>query len=573
MNIYTFKKFLEANIDLPELRDPKRGMPPRGNILVKKLKDGEELQVGTKKVVVDKMAQFIDTPTGVSASWVEPEEGVSQIIQPSGAYDPNKADKYFKYKNKYRNVFKDENDFEFKLDQIFKTKDFGSKGPGGDTSNFESIQAIFVAIKVDDPLTVLKPDYDKKIDDDDPLYFLQSDRAIMRSYKKFLDDGGLDDVKLSPNIQINYNTLEKYLSDKHWVSTFCDVPNRLYDENETKKYIDPSIKYITYHTGYKGADSPYINLVKKYRELSKSGNAGLIDGTFTDIDYSKWCPADIYLVDKKLITSLGDKEEEPNINIEISKVTTMYDLVNVVERFFIPKQFIPISLKKVKQSAKFKIITNAGRGVNLPEFEIVNFRINADSIGIGSKISTQSEWKFLDEIIDERDRVINFDSSDTSKSVNIDGEVEGSSSKHGKISLNYINRSIASVFQKKNKSMGGLNVKTYAEIKSDLSKQKDPNQALQGKIKDISDEIIKLSNSNPTLKGLLSIVKVTRGTDTNGNINAGISRYQSLQVIYLIMKAYSIDAKFGNLIITKIMRYALSIQTEYFNTPMYLRVI
>jgi hypothetical protein len=519
------------------------------------------------------MARFIDTPTGLSASWVEPEEGVLQITQPSGAYDPNKADKYFKFKNKYRNVFKDENDFEFKLDQIFKTKDFGSKGPGGDTSNFESIQAIFVAIKVDDPLTVLKPDYDKKIDPDDPLYFLRSERAIMRSYKKFLDDGGLDDVKLSPNIQINYNTLEKYLSDKHWVSTFCDVPNRLYDENETKKYIDPSIKYITYHTGYKGADSPYINLLKKYKELSKSGSGGLKPGIFTNIDYSKWCPADIYLVDKKLITSSGDKEEEPNINIEISKVTTMYDLVNVVERFFIPKQFIPISLKKVKQSAKFKIITNAGRGVNLPEFEIVNFRINADSIGIGSKISTQSEWKYLDEIIDERDRVINFDSSDTSKPVNIDGEVEGSSSKHGKISLNYINRSIASVFKKKNKSIGGLNVKTYAEIKSDLSKQKDPNQSLQGKIKDISDEIIKLSNSNPTLKGLLSIVKVTRGTDTNGNINAGISRYQSLQVIYLIMKAYSIDVKFGNRIITKILRYALSIQTEYFNTPMYLRVI
>jgi hypothetical protein len=121
--------------------------------------------------------------------------------------------------------------------------------------------------------------------------------------------------------------------------------------------------------------------------------------------------------------------------------------------------------------------------------------------------------------------------------------------------------------------MGSLNVKTYAEIKSDLSKEKDPNKALQGKIKDISDEIIKLSKSNPTLEALLSIVKVTRGTDTDGNINAGISRYQSLQVIYLIMKAYSIDVKFGNRIITKIMRYALSIETEFFNTPMYLRVI
>jgi len=559
MNIYTFKKFLEANLNLPELRDPKRGMPARGNILVKKLKDHEDLQVGTKKVVVDKMAQFLDTPTGLSASWVEPEEGVLQITQPSGAYDPNKANQYFKYKNTYRNVFKDENDFEFKLDQIFKTKDFGSKGPGGDTSNFESIQAIFIGIKVDDPLTVLKPE----------------EEDIKRSYRKFLDDGGLEDVKLSPNIKIDYDTLEKYLSDKHWVSTFCDVPNKLWIKgDDIKKYIEPNIKYITYHTGYKGMDSPYINLLKKYKELSKSGNGGLKRGTFSDIDYSKWCPADIYLVDEKLITASG-KEEDPNINIEISKANTIYELVNIVDKFFIPKRFIPISLKKVKQGSEFKIITNGEIGANLPNFYITKFRINADSMGIGSKIQTHSEWEYMNEIVDEKDRVINFDSSDTSKSVNIDGEVEGSASKHGKISLNYISRSIVGVVKDNKQKLGSLNnlrLKSYVQIKSELSKR-NPNQALEDKIRDLSDEIIKLSKSNSTLNGLLDVARLTRGTDTDGNINAGISRYQSLQVIYLIMKIYSIDVKLGNLVITKIMRYALSIETEFFNTPMYLRVI
>jgi hypothetical protein len=573
MNIYTFKKFLEANIDLPELKDPKRGMPARGNILVKKLKDGEELQVGTKKVVVDKMAQFIDTPTGVSASWVEPEEGVSQIIQPSGAYDPNKADKYFKYKNKYRPVFKDKDDFEFKLDQIFKSKDFGSRGPGGDTINFESIQAIFIGIKVDNPLVVLRPSDGNKIYD--PSDFLKkSDGNIKQSYKKFIDDGGLEDVKLSPNIQIDYSTLEKYLSDKHWVSTFCEIPNKLWIKGDgVKKYINPDIKYITYHTGYKGADSPYVNLLKKYKELSKSGNGGENPGVFSNIDYSKWCPADIYLVDKKLLIPPA-KDGDININIEISKAPSMYKLVDIVDKFFKSEQFIPISLKKVKQGADFKIITNGEVGANLPNFYINKFRINADSMGIGSKIYTRAEWKYMDEIVDKRDRVINFDSSDTSKSVNIDGEVEGSSSKHGKISLNYISRSIVSAYENKNVSMVGLGIKTYAEIESDLSKERDPNQKLQDEIRKISDDIINLSNSNSTLKGLLSIVKVAKnGTDTNGNINAGISRYQSLQVIYLIMKAYSIDINFGDLIITKIMRYALSIETEYFNTPMYLRVI
>jgi hypothetical protein len=181
----------------------------------------------------------------------------------------------------------------------------------------------------------------------------------------------------------------------------------------------------------------------------------------------------------------------------------------------------------------------------------------------------------MGKVFSEEDRVINFDSSDTSKPVNIDGEVEGSTSKHGKISLNYISRSIVSVVKDHKEKLGSLNklrLKSYVQIISELGKR-NPNQVLEDKISDLSDEIIKLSKSNPILDGLLEVVKLKRGTDTDGNLNAGISRYQSLQVIYLIMKIYSIDVNLGNLVITKIMRYALSIETEYFNTPMYLRVI
>lgn len=536
-NILDYKKFFEKELTLPELRDQKRGSPPRGNILVNKILNKGELQVGNKTVTIDKMAQFSDTPKGPSASWVDPNVGATQITNTDGTYNPQKAELFFKHKNKYRTVFKDDKDFEFRLDQIVKTKDFGSKGAGVNTKKFESIQAIFVAIKVDNPLVRLNPS------------------NIERCYDKFIKDGGLSDVKLDPSLHIDYDLLEKYMDDPHWVSTFCDIPNRLWiPVDGAKKYIDQNIKYITYHTGYKGSDSPYINLLKKYKELSK------VNG-FTDIDYSKWCPADVYLIEESSIKMFNE---------EVSKVTEIYDLGTVVDTYFRKKRFIPFSLKKINVGDKFKIITNAGLGVSSPNFEITKFRINADQFGIASKIYSKSEWKYHGKVIDERDRVINFDSSDTSKNINIDGEVEGSTSKHGKISFPWLSKIIGGVQNKNKKELiGEIILNTFSELKS-LTKRSDGEEVLQRMIREISENIKSLSRENDIP---LSVVKVSKGTDTTKDVNSAISRLQSLQVIYAIMQIYAQKPELGNLIITKILRYALSIETDFFNSPMYLRVI
>ena len=69
----------------------------------------------------------------------------------------DKAKNYFKKGRGYRPVFQDDENSEWKLDQIKKTKDFGSTGAGVRVRQFESIQAIFLAIKQAHPEVKLEP--------------------------------------------------------------------------------------------------------------------------------------------------------------------------------------------------------------------------------------------------------------------------------------------------------------------------------------------------------------------------------------------------------------------------------
>jgi hypothetical protein len=66
---------------------------------------------------------------------------------------------------------------------------------------------------------------------------------------------------------------------------------------------------------------------------------------------------------------------------------------------------------------------------------------------------------------------------------------------------------------------------------------------------------------------------MNRGENIKGNQNRLVCRIQSLQVILSFIKIYDIEPSKANEIITKLMRYALSIQTDKFDTPRYLRII
>jgi hypothetical protein len=148
--------------------------------------------------------------------------------------------------------------------------------------------------------------------------------------------------------------------------------------------------------------------------------------------------------------------------------------------------------------------------------------------------------------------MINFDSSDTSRPQNIDGEIEGRSSRHGKVSFLYMKNLL---------EKNSINIDDYKFL------LKKSNEELFNNIVSIINELENENNS------IISLKEFTRARNIKDNKNKLISRLQSLQFIkslYYIMKS---NNKLADKIITNIFRYALSIQTHQFTSPRYLRVL
>jgi hypothetical protein len=527
--ILSYNKFFEeVELNLAELGKTKEDGQFRGDVLVQKLKTHQPITTNNNKdIKVDKMKDY--------GTWVEPEKAIDNITDPDGNYDLEKAKSYFKKGNRFLKVFKDEEETEYQLNQFKKTKEFGSKGAGRLVREFESIQCIFLAIKQSDPTKIITKRNISK-------FFIK--------YKEMSDNQSL--LRLSSEVDINEDLLEDFLQDENWLSTFYRIPNKLW--SRLYNFIDRNKKYIIYHVGNKDVDSIYVNLASQYKKLS-------ILGKFTDINITKWCPADVYMV------SVDSKDDIIN---DIKSTNNINELNSVIDKYFDEKKLIPLSLKKIATSDNFKIITNREVDKNLPEFEISNIITNNEPFrGIGSKISTFSTWKYRNnKDVDHKYRVLNLDSSDSSKKQNIDGEVEGSSSRHGKISFNAMKRIIDSIrdrfsFQElqSTSQLSDLEVKELEEIASNLK-----------------NEVDKITPDN-----LLVHVSSQRFSKINGNKNKLISKIQSLQIVLAISQIYiqeeeknkQVEDKHfvSNSIITKIMRYAMSIQTDKFDTPRYLRVI
>jgi hypothetical protein len=208
----------------------------------------------------------------------------------------------------------------------------------------------------------------------------------------------------------------------------------------------------------------------------------------------------------------------------------------------------------IRSDADYKIITNGEIGAGIPDFYITKFVINDDPYrGIFSKIKTTSIWFNARETV-PKDRIINFDSSDTTTFTNIDGEIDGSASRHGKLSLEHLVRLIT--------------------INKGIS-QIQPVNRLKNLTVDQLDKILLDLHNYIKINGrvMIEINKSNKGSKIENNEKKLISKIQSLQVIKTLLDIYLKDKKSANLIMTQIMQFALSIKTDYFSTPRYLRVI
>ena len=536
MRVLKFLEFInEATLNLDEL-EKKIGSESRGDVLIRKLKNREELSTtnGIKKI--NKIKDIND-------EWVDIDKGIDNLKNDENQYDPVKAKSVLikKNTNKYVDFFKDEDNNVYKLNQLNKTIEFGSKGPGRITKLAESLQCIFLGIKLNNRNIIL------------------NHRNMINFYNTAVSNGYLNNIVFLPSeIKITPDLITHFSGDSNWVYTFTEISNKIC------RIIDRNKQYKIFHIGYTEKNSPYVNIFKKYKEFSKKGD-------YKEINFAKYCPSDVYLIENndELITK---------INKDINNTKDIFELTELLDNLFDNNQLISISLKKVINNSNFKIITNKEIGKDLPLFLIDEYIIGSNLKGIGSKIGTTSIWKYKNNknVDDVKKRIINFDSSDTSKKTNIDGEIEGSSSRHGKISFIWIQKILEPVCI----DFGVENIESYNSFV-----EKDIKELIKI-AENLIEEISKIQIENPGEN--IAIREISRGTDISKSKYKLISRIQSLQVIYTLLqislkttsgtdntRRSVIDEsnKIINKIITKMFRYALSIETEKFSTPRYLRVI
>lgn len=539
------KKFEEKNLDFGTLVAPSK-IPgkSRGDVLIDKLEKGDDLRILTDKdsktVKIDKVV--------IDGELVEPGDAVHNITT-NGHYDDDKSKDLFSTpygSNKYRydKVLQTDDNELFKINDIVKTEEFGSSGPGRNTAKLELLQAIFLGIrmKLNEDIT-----YESAMS-----YIHKHEKNILKTLnihtavepiKQYID-----------NLAVTYDDVSV---DRNWKATFVNLPNSLY----RKGVFDDDINYSIYHISCKDPKSPTYILSKKYNELKRNAsffNAELNDGEGgmerAKTNIAKYCPADIYVVSKKMLST---------INKKISTADSFERLTSIIDYHFDNNDMIPISLKKISRRAEFSIITNRAKDKKTPIFELKNINITKDPLrGIGSKIMTEASWSNVNPNSDTEKvtRSLTIDSSDTTKRNNVDGEIQGGSSRHGKISFLPFKRILNST------DYHTFDLNSYSVLDGKTEK------VLIKDIFTIHDKILNLKTVVNGIKVLESPTKYNSSiNETKGQL---ISKLQSLQIVYALGVLFNDKRCNINLIITDIMSYALSIKSELFSkTPKYLRVI
>ena len=524
----------ESKLDLQQLRKPSRLQPGklRGDDLVDKIETDSEFKVNGKDVHISQMK------LKPSDSWEEPVDAVDDIMDTNQDYDPDKAAQYFKRGNRYDKVFKDDDNNEWTLNQLDKTKEFGSSGPGARTRHFETIQTVFLSIQKDFP--------EKKLTPQNAVHVFK--QYVNSPQKKW-------QTKIFSDTPVTADMIDEFSHDKDWLYSFAEIPSHI------MHYINPIYKYKFYHISYKGGGSPYTLIRQKLREFGSK------------FDFAKFCPADVYLVPEAGQIRIKGRFQSVNRDYIFQKVnntTTVQELIEAMNFLFDNKLLVLLSMKKIKYGSKFDVIINN----ELEEDDEVvdvqfNFRrvyITQDPMrGISSQIEAMSMYKGKRKL-----RVMNFDSSNTNGRMNIDGEVMGTTSRHGKIVLSQI---------------------LYIISKYDLklkSKVIDYTELFERTTRELEKEVQQVHAQVESLQNDISVSYIGYRTTANGGYLTGsqlaghkgklISKLQSLQLIRLLLE---IRVGFGQRMFTKILtdiyKHALSIQVhsegEPLLTPRYFRVI
>ena len=563
MNILNFNKFFESALTIKELSKDAKGQL-RGDILINKIKSEHQLQLEpTKakgdKMVVKKMLDFTLTPPTYVDVIGATSSPIDQITNQFGKFDSTKANSYFLKGKNYLPIFKDDEEKVYKLNDLFKTTDFGSRGAGKTTNENEIIQMLLLAKRI-----LVNRDF------------------TMRTVNQYLEE--FESGIIPPNAVIpngfRIRNLEHFDADPEWMATFRNSINNLAKAAPARKSLfDPIITYKFYQNSVADPNSIHKIVIKKFKDLLRSNGTDDMPNYFKDyitLDFAKYCPADVWAV-------TANENDYNEICSSIKNATDILDLNRILNAEFEKRTLIPISLKKVGIKVNSgKIIVNNENGAELPKFNVTQFHIEPETgKGIGSKIDTTSIWYPKGEVKPiERQRNIKIDTSNSSKFQNVDGEIDGVYARHGKISFLMMKRFIEeSPLYDKVLSIDETPLQTVELLK---------NKNVQ-ELKDIIEDL------NAEIKGFENPLGVNVKDDLKGRPNDSlekklISKIQSLQIIRalsiidyhdvvvnenprrLINGQPNPDNEIDK-IVTKVLLYALSIHTGGFSTPRYARVI
>lgn len=560
--IYGFDKFFEKGLTLTDLTGSSVD-GKRGDTLVRKLKNKEKIRLNNGELVDIEQMKDPD----IDGTWQDADIASDNMLDDSGKFDIVKATDYLKNTkkskaarvNSYVKVFKDtDTDEEYTIGDFQKDRDFGSTGAGVRIREHESIQMMFLAKRIQENVDFPAPKMTKKMVKDRitkqmkevKIYEYPEIRDILESFKNQTNFKiGNTTLYPAPGFKLTEDMFNHYCDDQSWLSTFCNVPNKLCGQKDQSNnlVLSPNIKYTIFHVAYKGSESTLNVIFKKYKVLSK-GHA---------VNFSKYCPADIYVVDSNSVETL-------NKGIESCK--DIFELNSFLNDSFRDRQIIPISLKRVGPSPNSAtLIVNAEDNMELPTFKVSSFKLSKDmEKGIGSKIMTNSEWINNGEKI-ERQRNLTMDSPNTGKNSNIDGEIDGVWARHGKVSFAWIKKFIEeSTLYHNNVEYAGRIMEWQQLVGYSIDELKKMLGDLQKDLIDLKSEMN------------ISIDYDLAGREIKGNIEKKlISKIQSLQIIKALAVIDKNDKskKEVDRIVSNMLLYALSIQNPGFSSPKYVRVI
>jgi hypothetical protein len=560
--IYGFDKFFEKGLTLTDLTGSSVD-GKRGDTLVRKLKNKEKIRLNNGELVDIEQMKDPD----IDGTWQDADIASDNMLDDSGKFDIVKATDYLKNTkkskaarvNSYVKVFKDtDTDEEYTIGDFQKDRDFGSTGAGVRIREHESIQMMFLAKRIQENVDFPAPKMTKKMVKDRitkqmkevKIYEYPEIRDILESFKNQTNFKiGNTTLYPAPGFKLTDDMFNHYCDDQSWLSTFCNVPNKLCGQKDQSNnlVLSPNIKYTIFHVAYKGSESTSNVIFKKYKVLSK-GHA---------VDFSKYCPADIYVVDSNSVETL-------NKGIESCK--DIFELNNFLNDSFRDRQIIPISLKRVGPSPNSAtLIVNAEDNMELPTFKVSSFKLSKDmEKGIGSKIMTNSEWINNGEKI-ERQRNLTIDSPNTGKNSNIDGEIDGVWARHGKVSFAWIKKFIEESTLYHNNVEDAGRIMEWQQL---VGYSVDELRKILG---DLQKDLIDLKSEMN-----ISIDYDLAGREIKGNIEKKlISKIQSLQIIKALAVIDKNDKskKEVDRIVSNMLLYALSIQNPGFSSPKYVRVI